>query len=122
MAAIELHGNIKNYYGLFIEGERPTIADLSIKTALYDFQQFFSYSENIAKSFPYKIEDVLLNVIVSTSKKGLSDFSILPSINFEINQLSCNIPKICPPIDLKGNFKLGENSQHQIHYWNFQIS
>lgn len=121
--AIKLKGNIENYFALIIDNNEASTANLDIRSPLFDYPLFFSYSDAIASSFPYKIEELVLKVSISSSKKGLSSFYKLPSIDFRIDQLKGNIPSICPPIDLKGDFKLGDDHRiSQLEFSDFLLN
>lgn len=120
---IIVEGRIKNHLQLFLASDEKTFATLHISTPSYDFPKFFSYSKNIASSFPYVIEDVEIELTVSTSKKDLSSISILPWIAFEFKHLSGNIPQLCGPIEiLNGDFLLHDkNSKAELKFEDFRL-
>lgn len=110
-SSIVFIGKIENYLALMLDLESPAIADLTLSTKLYDFPDFFSYSNSIASSFPYKIEDITMSLKVITSLKDLSHFSSVPKMDFQFHYLHGKIDELCAPVEIKkGVFKMGDKS------------
>ncbi len=91
---------------------------------MYDFPDFFSYDQRVARSFPYRIKNVNLNVGISTSTGNLLDFTLVPKIDFDIQQLNAEIEDFLPPVDLNsGMFNLGEiDSALNLNFADFDIN
>lgn len=119
-----INGSLANISYLLFGVEKNIEGDLHIISNTYDFPDFFSYDQNTARSFPYRIEDVNLNVGISTSTGNLLDFTIVPDIDFNIQHLDAEIEDFLPPVVINsGMFNLGEiDSSLNLNFADFHIN
>lgn len=104
-----VNGSVANINDLFLKNENPIVGDLHVLSGTFDFPDFFQYDSKIANSFAYRINDIDLNVVVSTSSIDLSNFNVVPRIKFDIQRLNAEIVNFLPPLNInKGGFKGGK--------------
>jgi len=119
-----INGSLSNVFYLIFGIDKNIEGELHIISNTYDFPDFFNYDQRTARSFPYRIKDVDLNVGISTSTSNLLDFVVVPEIDFNIQHLDAEIEDFLPPIVINsGNFNLGEiDSALNLNFTDFHIN
>ena len=119
-----IDGYLTNVFYLLIDKDKIIEGDLNIISGTYDFPNFFTYDQRVAKSFPYKFKDANINVGVSTSTQKLLEFEIVPHIDFDIKYLNTEIEDFLPPITINsGLFTLSEiDTALNLDFSNFNIT
>lgn len=119
-----INGSLTNISYLLFDVEKNIEGDLHIISNTYDFPDFFNYDQRTARSFPYRIRNVNLNVGISTSTGNLLDFTVVPEIDFNIQHLDAEIEDFLPPLVINsGMFSLGEiDSALNLNFTDFHIN
>ncbi len=105
----KINGRATNVLYTFLDVEKEIEADLRIKSAVYDFPDFFSWDQKIATGFPYRIKNINLSVNLHTSTNDLKNFIKVPKIIFSIRHLDAEIEDFLPPVSIKtGLFTLAD--------------
>ena len=118
-----INGTLMDISKLVYNKSQPISADLSIKSEYYDFPDFFKSLPEVAKSFPYSISNVSLEVSCETSFDKLTDFNKTPELNFNIDAASGRINSFLPYARLKnGKFNMYEiDSTSVLDFKGFSI-
>ena len=104
-----INGVVYNALYLAAKVEHDITADLQIQSGIFDMPEFLSFVPAIKEDFPYRITDIDLDVVLSTSTSKMLDFETNPHMDFDIRHLDATIEDFLPGItDLSGNFILGE--------------
>lgn len=104
-----INGSITHIFDLLLKNENPIVGNLHVLSETFDFPNFFQYDSSIANSFAYRINDIDLSVVASTSSNDLSVFNVVPRIKFDIQKLTAEIEDFLPPLNINaGVFTLGE--------------
>ena len=107
-----INGTLYNIIYLILGDEKEIIADLNIKSKVFDLPQIFAYYPIVGKSFPYRIIDLDMDVKAISSTSKLLEFDYNPEIEFEIMQMEATIEDLFPPVTLiKGNVLLAEKEE-----------
>jgi len=119
-----INGSLSNVFFLLFDIDKNIEGELHIISNTYDFPDFFNYDQRTARSFPYRINDVNLNVGISTSTSNLLDFTVVPEIDFDIQHLDAEIEDFLPPVVISsGNFNLGEiDTALNLNFTDFHIN
>jgi uncharacterized protein involved in outer membrane biogenesis len=96
-----INGVVYNALYLPAKVEHDITADLQIQSNIFDMPEFLSFVPAIREDFPYRIIDIDLDVVLSTSTSKMLDF--------DIRHLDATIEDFLPRVtDLSGNFILDE--------------
>jgi hypothetical protein len=110
-----LNGSLYNISDFIFNNGNTIEADITIRSDLYDFKEFFTFLPVVAESFPYQIKNVFLNVRASTSYSELTDFIDVPKLSFQIDYLEAEVLNFLPPAKLRdGQFLLYEKDSTSI--------
>ncbi|MDX2442980.1 MAG: AsmA family protein [Bacteroidales bacterium] len=106
---LQIDGSVFNI-SQFIKDEGKNIsADLIISSSSFDLPEFLSFDPKIGESFPHKINEINMDVDISTTLYKLKNFKKVPEIKFNIKHLNADIENLFPPIKInQGIFILGE--------------
>jgi len=117
------NGIVNNISNLILDRGLPLEADLKLSAQTYDFFEFWTFLPNVARSFPYTIKDVYLDVFFSSSYEKLTDFIDVPEMDFNIRHLEGSVVDLLPWTELKhGHFKMSEmDSVSLLDFSNFSI-
>ncbi len=117
-------GSLSNVFYLLSGVDKDINGELHIVSNTYDFPDFFNYDKRVAKSFPYKFKNVSIDVGLSTSTSKLTDFIVVPKIDFNIHHLETEIENFLPQTVINsGLFILGEiDSALNLNFANFNAS
>jgi len=118
-----INGSIVNLLYLILDKEKEIVANLNIKSEIFDLPQFFAFDPNVGHSFPYRITDLDMDVIAITSTTKLLEFNYNPEIQFEIRQMNATIEDLFPPITIyKGDILLAKKEERiYMDFQNFDL-
>lgn len=104
-----INGTLRNLHFVLLGVEKEIDGQLHIKSAIYDYPDFFKYDQRIAKAFPYRIKNIDLSVSPKTSTTHLLNFIRTPRIVFEINHLNAEVEDFLPLVSINsGLFTLAD--------------
>jgi len=104
-----INGVVYNALYLPAKVEHDIMADLQIQSEIFDMPEFLSFVPALREDFPYRIRDIDLDVVVSSSTSEILDFEKNPYLDFDIRHLDATIVDFLPRIiDMSGNFILDE--------------
>ena len=120
----DIVGSLSNVFYLISGVDKDINGELHIVSNTYDFPDFFSYDKRVARSFPYKFKNISLDVGITTSTSKLTDFIVVPKIDFNIHHLETEIENFLPQTVINsGLFTLGEiDSALNLNFANFNAS
>ncbi len=105
-----INGEIKNLQYLFFEIEKEINADLTIKSSIFDLPNSLSFDPSIKRDFNYRLLDVDLDVLATTTTSKALKFKSFPEIDFNIKKLYATIENFLPRLQIySGNFKISES-------------
>ena len=118
-----INGVVYNALYLPAKVENEIMADLQIQSEIFDMPEFLSFVPMIREDFPYRIIDIDLDVVLSTSTSKMLDFEKNPHMDFDIKHLDATIEDFLPPVrDISGEFILAEKYQRTFLEFNdFEI-
>ena len=118
-----INGVVYNALYLPAKVENDIWADLQIRSRIFDMPEFLSFVPAIREDFPYRIMDVDLDVVLSTSTSKMIDFEKNPQIDFNIKNLDATIEDFLPRVrDISGEFILAEKYHRTfLDFNNFEI-
>jgi AsmA protein len=105
-----INGEINNIVYLLLNIEKEIIADLKIKSKMFDLPNFLSFDPTIGRDFPHRIKNLDLIVNASSTTSKLLEFNSFPEIDFNIIKLGATAEGFLPPLTINnGRFKVSEN-------------
>ncbi len=118
-----INGIVYNALYLPAKVESDIRADLQIQSEIFDMPEFLSFVPAIREDFPYRIMDVDLDVVLSTSTSKMIDFETNPHMVFDIKHLDATIENFLPRVtDISGEFILAEKYHRTfLDFNNFEI-
>lgn len=106
---LQINGALHNISQFFKDEKKSISADLNISSSTFDLPEFLSFDPKIGESFPHRINEINLDVGLSTTLTKLKNFIKVPEIEFNIKHLNADIDDLFPPIKInQGIFILGE--------------
>ncbi len=106
---LQINGALFNISQFFKDEKKKISADLIINSSTFDLPEFLSFNPKIGESFPHQINEINLDVGISTALTKLKNFKKVPEIEFNIKQLNADIEDLFPPIKINhGTLILGE--------------
>ena len=104
-----INGVLYNALYMPAKVEHDITADLQIQSRIFDMPDFLSFVPAIREDFPYRITDIDLDVVLSTSTSKMLDFEKNPHMDFDIRHLDATIEDFLPRVTgLSGEFILSE--------------
>ena len=118
-----INGVVYNALYLPAKVEHDITADLQIQSRIFDMPDFLSFVPAIREDFPYRITDIDLDVVLSTSTSKMLDFEKNPHMDFDIRHLDATIEDFLPRVTgLSGEFILSEKYHRTfLDFNNFEI-
>ena len=116
-------GEVHNITNLVIDRGIPVEANIVMQSKVYDFEEFWTFLPDVAKSFPFAIKDAKLDVYFSSSYKKLTEFTDVPEMDFKIRLLEGSVQDLLPWTELKdGHFRMSERDSVAIlDFQNFNL-
>ena len=84
---ILINGKVSNLNYLFFDVEKDIVANLDIKSSVFDLPNFLAFDPSIKRDFNYRILDVDVSVIAKTTTSKATKFKSFPAIDFDIKKL-----------------------------------
>ena len=107
---LKINGEIRNLPNLIFDEGKNIIANLTIKSDLFDFKEFLPFGADKSNSFPYRLRNTEINFRASASHKDLLEYTRTPNIQFTIKNFSGGIDSLLAPLKIKkGKIVLSEN-------------
>ncbi len=114
---LQINGEVKHIRDLFFDLGHDVEADLEIASANFDFPSFWSFKPKLSRSFPYVINDLLIEVTFATNYRRLTEHRSVPDLTFEVHHLNATVPKLLPSFTLSnGTFDLRDGFEGSDHF------
>jgi hypothetical protein len=119
-----INGRINNPFYLVFGVDTVIKADLKIRSDLFDLPGFLDFVPVVKEAFPYRIRDVDLGVLVTTSTERFLQMRPNPSITFDIQHLEAEVENLLPPLSIsQGIFELDHrNERTYLDFKDFKIN
>ena len=105
-----IKGHIKNAMAILFKNEEEIIADIRIKSKVFDLPNFLFFDPSIKRDFNHRILDAEVDVVAKTTTLKATKFKSFPEIEFDIKKIDATAEDFLPRIKINsGLFKISEN-------------
>lgn len=107
---ILINGKVNNVNYLFFDVEKDMVANLDIKSSVFDLPNFLAFDPSIKRDFNHRILDVAVSVTAKTTTSKATKFKSFPAIDFDIKKLDATVENFLPRLEINsGKFKISES-------------
>lgn len=106
---VTINGYVDNILYLLFDIESDVHADLRIQSDKFVFPEVFAFDSGAARSFPYTINNLDLNVEANTSISNLLKFDDFPDVDFKIKSMNAGFDDLPDIKKLNGTLSIYED-------------